>query len=243
MDVTDLGLIAGCLGGGIGGGVGLFLALRALGFFQYLGGRKSSPLAVGKEILMEELLALNDDSRPYRIIRGEDTDLIAEWKIVDASWYGAFSKNRLKKAYRALLLLDGARHTVRCFEVLGSVNWSAGAQGLTPSVRYSKSAFGGVILFKKSYGVGYGLNNPKALKLGKVYEYKFDVEEIRGPIRATVLENEWEWVPVAARRHATYGKGRGSVVPLSLDPSFCTQCGTEILNTDNYCSSCGQKLR
>ena len=243
MDATDLGLIAGCLGGGIGGGVGLFLALRALGFFQYLGGRKSSPLAVGKEILMEELLALNDDSRPYRIIRGEDTDLIAEWKIVDASWYGAFSKNRLKKAYRALLLLDGARHTVRCFEVLGSVNWSAGAQGLTPSVRYSKSAFGGVILFKKSYGVGYGLNNPKALKLGKVYEYKFDVEEIRGPIRATVLENEWEWVPVAARRHATYGKGRGSVVPLSLDPSFCTQCGTKILNTDNYCSSCGQKLR
>src|SRR5512147_1847571 len=74
MDATDLGLIAGCLGGGIGGGVGLFLALRALGFFQYLGGKKSSPLAVSKEILMEELLALNHDSRPYRITRGEDTD-------------------------------------------------------------------------------------------------------------------------------------------------------------------------
>jgi len=58
--------------------------------------------------------------------------------------------------------------------------------GLTPSVRYSKSAFGGRILFQKSYGIGYGVKDPKTLEVGKVYEYKFDVNEIREPIIATV---------------------------------------------------------
>jgi len=37
-----------------------------------------------------------------------------------------------------------------------------------------------------------------------VYEYKFDVNEIRGPIILIVEENGWEWVPVVAKRHAIY---------------------------------------
>jgi hypothetical protein len=189
-----------------GGGVGLFCALYALGFFQYLGGKKSSSNAVNKGTLCQKLLALNDPSNPYRILEGttEKTDLLAEWKIVDASWYGIFNKSHLRKVYRALLLLDESRHSVRCFEVVGTVSWTAGTGGPIPRVRYSKSAFGGRILFQKSYGVGYGIKDLKTLKIKKVYEYKFDVNEIRDPITTVVRENGWEWIPVTARRHATY---------------------------------------
>jgi hypothetical protein len=161
---------------------------------------------------------LNEPSKPYHIVKGKETDLIAEWKIVDASWYGIFSKSRLRKAYRALLLLDESRRSVRCFEVLGTISWTAGASGLIPNVRYSKSAFGGRILFQKSYGVGYGIKDLKNLKVGKVYEYKFDVNEIREPIIAAVKENGWEWVPVTARRHATYKPQIRSVLPNNRMP-------------------------
>jgi hypothetical protein len=41
----------------------------------------------------------------------------------------------------------------------------------------------------------------KTLEAGKVYDYKFDVDEIRGPIIAVVEESGWEWVPVTAKRH------------------------------------------
>jgi hypothetical protein len=39
---------------------------------------------------------------------------------------------------------------------------------------------------------------------GKIYDYKFDINEIRGSVIVTVEENGWEWVPVTAMRHATY---------------------------------------
>jgi hypothetical protein len=52
--------------------------------------------------------------------------------------------------------------------------------------------------------VGYAIKDKTPLEVGKVYEYKFDVDEIRGPIEAVVKEGGWEWVPVVARRHATY---------------------------------------
>ena len=38
----------------------------------------------------------------------------------------------------------------------------------------------------------------------KVYDYKFDVNEIRGPIGWTVRQAGWEWVPVTTKRNVTY---------------------------------------
>lgn len=200
----ESGIIVGLGAGLIGAGAGFYFALYALGFFQYLGGKKPDLRAVDKKTMRQTLRALNDPAKPYHIIPGEDTDLIAEWKIVDASWYGIFSKSRLSRAYRARLLLDEERHSVRCFEVLGSVSWTAGTSGLTPTVRYSRSSFAGRILFKKSFGVGYGIKDLKTLDVGKVYAYRFDIDEIRGPIIDTVKANGWEWVPVTAKRHAVY---------------------------------------
>jgi len=95
--------------------IGIIVALYAMGVGEYLGGKKRSDIPpVSKKELMEKLLALNDSFKPYQITRGEDTDLVAEWKLVDSSWYGIFNKSGLKEAYRAYLLLDEDRHAVRC---------------------------------------------------------------------------------------------------------------------------------
>jgi hypothetical protein len=185
-------------------GVGIYFALYAAGLFQYLGGKRASPSATSKKELIKQLLALNDPSKPYHLAKGEDTDLVAEWNIVDATWYGIFSKNRLSETYRACLLLDEDRHSVRLYEELGTVNWSGGTRGLTPMIHYRKSFFHGRILYKKEWGKGYGIKQLSPPEVGKVYDYKFDINDIRGPIMAAVKQNGWEWVPVTAKKYATY---------------------------------------
>ncbi len=205
MDIT-VGLIAGA-GGLIAAGIAVYVMLYAMGFFQYLGGKKESGTPpVSKSILIDSLLALNDASKPYHIMRGANTDLIAEWKIVDSEWYGVLNKNGLKQAYRALLLVDESRHSVRCCEELGTVSWAVGVKGPIPTVSYARSFLRGRILYSKQYARGYGLRQLAPPELGKIYEYRFDVNEIRGPIIVTVEESGWEWVPVTARRHAIYSQ-------------------------------------
>ena len=199
-----MGLIAGA-GGLIVAGIALYVMLYAMGFFQYLGGKKPSGTPpVTKSILIDRLLALNDPSKPYHIVRAVDTDLLAEWKIVDAEWYGVLNKNGLKQAYRALLLVDESRHSVRCCEEFATVSWTVGPKGPIPTVSYAQSFFRGRILYSKQYAKGYGLRQLAPPEPRQIYEYKFDVNEIRGPIIVTVEENGWEWVPVTARRHAIY---------------------------------------
>ncbi|MEI6842188.1 MAG: hypothetical protein WCK53_13045, partial [Methanomicrobiales archaeon] len=157
-------------------GVGIYFAFNSMGYFQYLGGKKPGLIPpAGKNTLIAALTALNDNARPYQIVKGTESDLVAGWKIADATWYGTFNKNKLKTAYQAFLLVDEPRHSVRCYEEYRSITWSVGTAGLEPIVHYQKSFFGGRILFKKTYGVGYGFRTTDPRSAGKVYEYHFDI--------------------------------------------------------------------
>jgi len=235
----NTGAIIGILIGLIGFGVGIFFALYALGFFQYLGGKKRSNIApVSGETLFSRLLALNDPSKPFRFCQGTETDLIAEWKFTDAKWFGILNKSGLKQTYRAMLFLDQSRHTVRCFEESSMVSWSAGLQGMEPSFQYSSSRFGGRILFKKSRGIGYGFKDLKGGSPGKVYDYSFDIDDIREPIIDTVLKSGWEWVPVTAKRHATYSKGQTVPPQLQNITNFCMFCGNRLPEGASSCPKC-----
>jgi hypothetical protein len=50
--------------------------------------------------------------------------------------------------------------------------------------------------------VQYGIKEDGTL--GKVYEYKFDVNRVRDPIVKVITESGWEFVPVVRKEHATY---------------------------------------
>jgi hypothetical protein len=237
-----MALIIGLLAGLIGGAAGIFAALYAFGFFNYLGGKKSSPNALNKETVISRILALNEPTKPYHIVKGDSTDLIAEWKIADASWWGIFNKNGFRESYRANLLLDETRHSVRCFEELGSVSWSAGMSGLTPMINYNKSFFSGRVLYKKEYSVQYGIKDPSQPAIGKVYEYQFDVDEIRKPIINVVKECGWEWVPVTARRHISIQNQSPSVIQNDQQFKYCIYCGDKIPPDSAFCPGCGKKI-
>lgn len=172
-----------------------------MGFFQYLGGKKKSSSAIDKEALKEKILALNSAELPYQITPAKESDLLLEWKIVDAKWYGIFSKEKISKTYRALILLDDVRKTARYYEELGSVQWHLGTDGLwKPGIKYSAEVRKGRVLFQKSWGAQYGIK--ESGKLGKIYEYKFDIGLARDPARRVIEESGWEFVPVVRKKYA-----------------------------------------
>lgn len=201
MDAVGL---LGVLAGILGFLAGLAAIFWGLGFREYLGGRKPRlTAAVSREELRRRLLALNADGLSYEVRPGQDTDLVVEWKIADARWFAFFAKERLQKTYRAFLVLDPLRTSVRYCEEMVRVAWVAGSDGVAcPRLSYQSEFFRGRVLFQKSWGVQYGVRED--MSVGKVYEYSFDVRTVRDPIRQTVEASGWEFVPVVRKGHATY---------------------------------------
>jgi hypothetical protein len=191
--------------GGLIGIVACFIAARwGAGYGEYLGGKKrmfaATPLE--KDKLRQQLLDLNSPHLPYEIKLSDETDLILEWKIADAKWFSLFAQERLKTTYRAFFVLDQRRSSVRYCEEIIRVQWMAGTSGLQPKLTYKSQFFRGRVLFQKSWGVQYAIKED--LTLGKVYEYKFDIGQIRDPLRKVIEESGWEFVAVVRREHATY---------------------------------------
>lgn len=195
--MSTAGLISSIIGGiAVLGGV--FAVIYATGALEYLGGRKKPKVdsVIRKEALLEQILKINSPDLPYQIKPAEKTDLEVSWKILDARWLGIFARERVRKTYHACMVLDQKRHALRYWEAIEDVDWVAGA----PKVHYQSDFFRNRIIYQKSYGVQYGMKEDKTF--GKVYEYKFDANDIRGPIRIAALEGGWEFVEVQWKSHA-----------------------------------------
>ena len=201
MNSLGVAGLIGVLVGLIGFGAGVFAIIWGMGFIEYLGGKKKSSMAPAtRGELRERILSINSPEMPYEIKTSPETDLFVEWKIADAKWFAVLTKERFQEIYRGFMVLDEPRRSVRYCEEMVSVRWLAGVDG-PPIFNYQKNFFRGRILFQKSWGVEYGIKED--LSLGKVYEYKFDVRNVRNPIKKVVRDSGWEFLPVVRKSHAT----------------------------------------
>ena len=100
----------------------------------------SAPVLSPDEV-RKRLLNVNRPTAPFQITDGgsEGVDLIAEWKIVDASWREIFSKAGLTKSFKIYMKLHPEDHEVRAVDREYTVSWSAGV----PMLALAASAFRG----------------------------------------------------------------------------------------------------
>jgi hypothetical protein len=166
-----------------------------MGLFDFLTGTKRP--AKGTPVLSEQevrdrLLGLNRPTAPYRLIdgAGENVDLIAEWKIVDAEWYELFAKAELSKVFQIYLKLDPALRQVRAMDREYTVSWSAGV----PTLSVAASTFRGQ---KQSIEFGKAYAFTETLAPGQVYNYRFDTRELKQPIQDAVTSCGWTYKGVA----------------------------------------------
>ncbi len=152
---------------------------------------KNAPVLSADEV-KQRLLSLNRDSAPWRILDGsaQNVDLIAEWKIVDATWYEIFAKANLTKIFRIYMKLDPAKHEVRAKDEEYTLEWRAGV----PALSISKTKFQGQMT-SVEFGTAYAFT--EELKPGQVYNYRFSTNEIKKPIQEAVAASGWSYKGVA----------------------------------------------
>jgi hypothetical protein len=148
--------------------------------------------AIPSSELKSRLLELNRPSAPFRILDGqaEGVDLVAEWKIVDASWYEIFAKANLEKVFRIYMKFDSAKNELRAQDREYSVSWSAGI----PSLSLAASAFKGQMT-SMQFGTGYAFT--ETLSPGQVYKYRFNTNELKKPIQEICTSSGWSYKGVA----------------------------------------------
>jgi hypothetical protein len=151
--------------------------------------------ALPADEVRQRLLALNRETAPYQIVDGtsENVDLIAEWRIVDASWYEIFAKASLTKVFRIYMKFDEARHEIRAKDKEYTVEWRAGV----PSLSVSASKFQGQ---KTSIEFGTAYAFTEELRPGQVYKYRFSTNEIKKPVQEAVTACGWTYKGVALGR-------------------------------------------
>lgn len=153
---------------------------------------------VSPDELKQKLLALTNEQVPFSVVPGpggKDGDLVAEWKIVDAQWLEIFAKASLEKSHKIYMTLNAKDNEVRVLEEAWEVEWRAGV----PTMNLSAEAFRGRTMTSKSFGTAYAFKGVNPLDYGQVYEYKFDVDEMKDPIAAVVTSNGWTFKPVTTK--------------------------------------------
>jgi hypothetical protein len=169
-----------------------------MGFLDFLRGVKrpeNGVEAVSRAELERRLLALNNEQVPFTIRSGDESDVLAEWKIVDAGWYEIFAKAGLTKAHRVYLGLNEAKREARALEEAWDVEWRAGV----PSTRLSVEKRQGRTLGSKSFGTAYAFTGVNPLDFGQAYSYRFDVSEMKDPLVETITGSGWSYVPVMTK--------------------------------------------
>ena len=143
--------------------------------------------------MTQALLKLGESSSDFRITTSTDSDLLLEQKIVDAKFYGVASEEKLKKMYQAKIWINDESKEVKYQEILSDRSSVMGVLP-TPQLQVEKSIWKGKVLFKKEKGVGFGFKKPlDPGSFGKVYDYSFDTDKIRQPIRQAVENAGWKF--------------------------------------------------
>lgn len=163
----------------------------AMKLFDWITGTKRPAAGVSAKRAADvraDVLAVNRPTAPFSVRDGapENVDLVAEWRIVDARWYGIFEKAGLKKVFKILMKLDEQAREVRAVDQEWSVEWSAGVPSLSLAAELSRGQFKEI-----EFGMGFAFTEQGSF--GEVYRYKFSTAEIKTPLQDAVTKAGWTW--------------------------------------------------
>lgn len=182
-------------------GIGLLVCIYGFAFFKgigWAGGVKAVagiPIVPGDD-LIARLMAMSNFDAPFTISKGAaPNELFADWRYAEAKWTDLARAHGMRKTFRIRLMLDETAHTVRATDYTAEFDWSAGRSSASLSWRAEK----GVMFFQQDQQTVFGLQLDARGQLKPVtsYSYKFDLNEMKSPIIATITQSGWAWCPSA----------------------------------------------
>jgi hypothetical protein len=144
--------------------------------------------------LRERLLAVAKADVPFTVRVGEEPGtLVAEWRYADARWLDLARAHAMHKSIRYVMRLDEASHSVRVLEYRAEFSAGAGAGGAGLQYRVSR----GITFFETQRETVLGLQiRDGALTPDLAYSWKFEIEEMRGPLARIANQAGWAWKPL-----------------------------------------------
>lgn len=184
-------------------GLVFLVFIYSLWFFKGAGWASSARAEAGASIvsvseLTSRLLAINKLDVPFVISQSSTpSELQADWRYADAKWIDLARAHGMRRTFRIHLTLDESSHTVRATDYSAAFDWSAGHGGGSIAWR----AETGIIFFQKEQQHVFGLqfDDQGRPQSGLAYSYKFDLNEMKGPIMTTVTKAGWNWRPTVWR--------------------------------------------
>ncbi|SUA31699.1 Uncharacterised protein [Mycolicibacterium fortuitum] len=152
-----------------------------MGFRDFFGSgsRKPEPdvVAVSPQELWQRLMRLNNAAAPWRVRQGtpEGVDLVAEWRTGDSRWQPVFDEININESFTIHMRFDPEKSELRAKDHMWE--WRRDDNDRFGKIRVDSS---GNFQLTAS-GVVNG------------YQYTFDTNDIKNPVRDTVTASGWTY--------------------------------------------------
>jgi len=141
-----------------------------------------------KEKILQEILNYNETG-PYKIIRGVDTDIEISNEVTNSRWYSG----KKTVTYTARMLLNEEQRTAYYWEML-----KESSSGLSFSVGFKKKKIKGSEVFQQSRERGFAPGSEI------VYDYQFDYGSLRDALKQLLQSYGWKLKVVIMKGKASY---------------------------------------
>ena len=176
-----------------------------MGLFDMLRGIKrptsGTPLAP-RRTLEQRLLGLNHERVPFEVAPSDASDLVVRWKILDDTWREIFARAGTQKTHIIYLRLDEASHEARALEEAATVVWEAGAARLSLSMERTRNR----AVVAREYSTAYAYTGVNPRNVGQIFNYRFELAEMKEPLIAVITGAGWSYVPVTSQRRVRKGR-------------------------------------
>ncbi|WP_329597471.1 hypothetical protein OIE43_15075 [Streptomyces pseudovenezuelae] len=139
------------------------------------------------------LLGLNGPDVPYVIRDGseEGADLVAEWRLLEPAWRTFFVRSQLSRVFKISMRLVPEKDEVRAIDQQFEVEWV----GDTPRLSLTHDVQRGQV---KTASKQWSLNRDESGN--REQTFGFDSDDLKDPLRTTVLKSGWTWRGVMTGR-------------------------------------------
>ena len=183
----------------VGAGVFGWALLQFFIFGRVASWVATTPAAPGVEpvsavVLQQRLMALNNRDMPFSVSRGtRPNEILVDWRYADAKWFDLMRVAGMRRTFRLTLRLDEGSHGARAMDSSAALDWSAGAGG--DNLSFKRSYGITFVAYERGGVLGFQFKNGMPT-LDPVYTWRFNLNELRGPVAEVITGSGWNYKPV-----------------------------------------------
>ncbi|NQV11740.1 hypothetical protein HQ524_00090 [Candidatus Uhrbacteria bacterium] len=149
---------------------------------------------VAESELRKRLMDINNLDVPFTVRKDLHDGIIVTWNIVDEKWGEVLAAYSINMVQSIRLRIDEKDHTVLAQDQ--SVSRKKAINLLSGEASFSMSFFKGIDLLSYNRAISGGLIfKDGKWKLGKAYDYRFSLSEMKNPIISAIGYSGWTYKP------------------------------------------------